>query len=1050
MDEIYIDKDGVDNIQCGNRTKNNSPCRTISFVIQNRIHAKSTMIILLGKEYCNNDSQLIDVSNTKESRHIIITGKQPVLAFCSLSIISYKFNPELDIIFHNVTFEQGKLVLFNVKAIFSNVILLQNIITDDSVLDARKERKGKLALMFENCIIINSSSIIISTAETLSLAMENSIFSDGMVHVYVRKLWFKMKNVSNYKGKVQIHLETHEYSSTRSLVELQHINIGGNPSLNSDHNIEHTFHIAVSNAYISIDDSHFHDLNKHFLIENKDDRTPSTNFLVSISNSRFINNTGFGSGGALSISVSLNDKFLIASIHIDNCTFGTNNVLKGHNAPGRGGAISVENSHAQHAVDILIENCIFYDNFAQNSGGSLNIDGLTNITIKDTTFHYTRSAFPEYNLYAFVHGYMIISRVKFHAQITGVKSLIQYQSSDNLHARLLNFEVHCPPWHRVHSATSFESSSTSTGNRLLLKAFTTTCIACAASTYYPSNGKYKVAFNNLTQKVVVQELQPLISSVTDQDKVCIKCPTSAVCAGNNLVPIPNYWGYFTEERAVLKQCPVGYCCSNTEKSPCSEYHSCAGNRTGTLCGACLPGFSVSIISGQCISNGNCGSPWFWALAVFSACYYVAWYSFKDIFFQTIIRLLKGLCKVHSKMKRKVSLETLTTKTEKTPTRLCSKPHTSEKEAKEDKGYFGILAYFVQASALMKVKLDLDGIVEQESYMKNISKSLYQFLDINLAKLGDTFCPILGLSMTGKVIYDFLFLAGIYFCWFLFFSLLFLLQRIRFSSPKIKTLFTNLQAFLTTGIIEIIKYSYSSFAKLTFMTLTCVGLSDSYVWFYDGTVTCLSKFQIGMLFLGINYTIPFFLSLALGIKLLSRRAISSLTFILSCIFPLPFILLWLPKLMQNKNDQVKPLTVTKTSQLILTNLQGPYRNEVLFWESILILRRLVLSISSLIPDVITHLFADVILCSLYLIHHIITKPFVHSLSNRIETCSLWLLLLVSCINLMKAFISSYGSIPLDSTLTLIRTLLQLENGLVIIVLIMILVLEVKLRVKQKNK
>ncbi len=920
MTKIYIDKDGVDSRQCGNQTKH-SPCKTMQFVFQKRIHAKSTIITLLGKVFCNNHSQIIDVSNTLTNGHIIITSEQPVLVPCPFSIISQKFNLNLQIVFHNIKFEYGRLVLYNVKAIFRNVTFLQNIITDDSILDARKERKGKLALVFQDCIFIaNSSIIMISIADTIRLGIENAVIHGGIIHVCVRKLWFKMKNVSSYHEEVQVHLETHEYISTKSLIELQEVNIEGTPSQNHDHSIAHTFNISVSNAHISIYHCHFLNLHEPLRIKNKDDRIPKTNFIVFIQKSRFLNNTGFGSGGALSISMLISDTFIIAIIHIENCTFHSNSVFEDHSSPGRGGAISLENLHATKVVDIVIDNCSFYDNFAHSSDGSLVIDGLTNVAIKDTIFHYTRPVFPVYNLYAFVHGYLNISGAEFNSQFVGERPLIQYHSSYMLHARLIDFKLNCPPWHRVQSATNLESSSIE--NRLLLKAFTIACIPCAASTYYPSNGKYKVAFSNLTQKVVVEELQPLINSKRDEEKVCRKCPTSAVCEGDNLVPIPNYWGYFSKERTVFEQCPVGYCCSKTEKSPFLKYNSCAGNRTGTLCGACLPGFSVSIISGQCIADGNCGGPWFWVLAVLSACLYVVWYSFKDIFFQTIVRLLKGLFQVHSMMKRKVSLETFSTKPEKTSKQLYSNPHTSEIEPKVDKGYFGILAYFVQASALMKIKLDLDQIVEQEFYIENVSRYLYQVLDINFAKLGDSFCPILGLSMTGKVTYDFLFLTSIYFCWFLSYVSLFLLQRIRMSSSNIKILFRNMQAFLTTGIIEIIMYSYSSFAKITFMTLTCVGLSDSYVWFYDGTVTCLSKFQIGMLILGINYTIPFFLSLAYGIKLLSRGEISSLTFILSCIFPLPFILMWIPKLLQNKTGQVRPLKTTKTSKLILANLQGP--------------------------------------------------------------------------------------------------------------------------------
>ena len=120
---------------------------------------------------------------------------------------------------------------------------------------------------------------------------------------------------------------------------------------------------------------------------------------------------------------------------------------------------------------------------------------------------------------------------------------------------------------------------------------------------------------------------------------CLPCPY-AICTGNNVIPRPNYWGYWHDSELVFQQCPADYCCSGSDSSICDVYNHCPGNKTGTLCGDCKEGFSVSILSGMCIPDNKCGNDkWFWILVILAAMAYALWHTLKDDIFALIFHLI---------------------------------------------------------------------------------------------------------------------------------------------------------------------------------------------------------------------------------------------------------------------------------------------------------------------------------------------------------------------------------------------------------------------------
>ena len=96
------------------------------------------------------------------------------------------------------------------------------------------------------------------------------------------------------------------------------------------------------------------------------------------------------------------------------------------------------------------------------------------------------------------------------------------------------------------------------------------------------------------------------------------------------------------------------------------------------------------------------------------------------------------------------------------------------------------------------------------------------------------------------------------------------------------------------------------------------------------------------------------------------------------------------------------------------LHGPFRppthvdNGRLYWESVLIVRRLILlAFRAFIADVMLRMVLLSAACLLITLHHVLKNPYRHPMANNAETLSLVTLSLFSIINLAKATPLSFG-------------------------------------------
>jgi hypothetical protein len=97
---------------------------------------------------------------------------------------------------------------------------------------------------------------------------------------------------------------------------------------------------------------------------------------------------------------------------------------------------------------------------------------------------------------------------------------------------------------------------------------------------------------------------------------CSSCPFGGSCINGSVSAQPGYWGAPSTSGVVaFALCPSGYCCSS--RVNCVTYNSCAGARTGVLCGDCAPGYVEAIGSSLCVHKSACarGKALFWSIFV---------------------------------------------------------------------------------------------------------------------------------------------------------------------------------------------------------------------------------------------------------------------------------------------------------------------------------------------------------------------------------------------------------------------------------------------------
>ncbi len=905
--------------------------------------------------------------------------------------------------------------------------------------------------------------------------------------------------------------------------------------------------LELTNPYVVIKESHF--VGIHLDIQSNRKQFEPVFFVLLIERCSFISSHHIGEGGGLTI----NSEVKFSEVIILNSVFSNSSAVQGmRNVNGRGGGMYIKSE----SLRLTISDSIFQDNEASELGLAMYTTEGVDVSLINCTFQYNIDPTAPIQLsQLFVSGRVVEFQGVFQIfnpipeSYIGPIEIFYIGLGANL-----NIETYCPKWY--YHLTEYTSVST---DIQVIPDVKYKCIPCSDNYYTVAREVNTLSFDGQDNMAISEKL-----NVNKGIDPCKKCPYGALCTGNNVMPRPNYWGYWNEGKLVFQQCPAGYCCSGSDSTTCNMYNYCPENRTGILCGACQEGFSVSILTGACTPDSQCGGDlWFWSVALFATAAYALWYSLKDDIFSHafgILRFAARVCKqsdskIHSvpieigpanressslqnsqlqdtgilsngigdnadhiqnevmgvedknnqkavdlpseavkyrtpigkqstsnidkdlvemetSNKERLSITSFQNSEQQdfhiTSSCVSDDVNHIQNEAMEvedknsqedvDKGYFGIVTYFVQMAAAIKIQIEFSDIDKSEPFLDKMVGNIGRFLNIELTQMSFDVCPIRGLTKMGVQLYKLAFLLGIYVSWAGLFVLVITAINVLQRGKRSKVFVTKLESSklkLITGVIEIIKYTYAGFCGIIFMALVCAQIGKNYVWWYDGTNTCLENWQVAIVVFAVSYAVPFPVTLALGMKLLRDNKISTTTFVCCCLCPLIALVTMVVHIrISNGSEDKNDTVLSASSEAVISVLQGPYKDDMkhftLYWEAMVSVRRLLITGMTLVSYASIRMITISVLSLIFLLQHVYTSPFEARSSNNVEALSLSLLLLASMINLLKASLTDSGVIPSGPTVPFFKGLELGEKMFIFLIIGYILTVEVRLRKHKKGK
>ena len=137
--------------------------------------------------------------------------------------------------------------------------------------------------------------------------------------------------------------------------------------------------------------------------------------------------------------------------------------------------------------------------------------------------------------------------------------------------------------------------------------------------------------------------------------------------------------------------------------------------------------------------------------------------------------------------------------------------------------------------------------------------------------------------------------------------------------------------------------------------------------------------------------------------------------------------------------------------ITTFVQKPYKNKkyAIHWESVIEFRRLVLCLLQLVYFEQIRLVLVIVICAVFLVHHVAIYPYISIHANRAEAFSLFLLQFVAVCNFMKCLMKDINVFS-SHTLDLYNILYSMEVLMPIVLILFICGIEIIVKLTQVKK
>jgi hypothetical protein len=444
-------------------------------------------------------------------------------------------------------------------------------------------------------------------------------------------------------------------------------------------------------------------------------------------------------------------------------------------------------------------------------------------------------------------------------------------------------------------------------------------------------------------------------------------------------------------------------------------------------GVCSQGYTEALWSTYCKPVKDCHDHWFWVLflaLVFSMAILLVFkppfvtYSLKQIFW---FKRFAGSRTANIQANHDI-IRSLSSVDEETGQENI--PLSSTQQLKQEKRQFSrfveIIFYFYQIAQLLLSSSSLTEFFDTQFLVPVLGFFNFQ---PSFKKQG-FLCPFPGLTPETKLVFKIAPVFGTLVAIFLIYALHFFISRMRGSlRPAISS---YLQASIKTIFL-----SYVTLATVSISLIRCVFVAGEARWFYNGNVLCYQWWQYASFTFNAIFVIPFIFVLAWISFKLHHDKITIQQFLLAIICPLPFLLLWLFRLVCP--SPVVNVEENQNLNALKEMLLAPYRQPkgaskrgALYWQSVLIARRFILVlIFCVVTESSIRLFCMTLACVFVFGCHLKVKPFQNSLANNLESLSLLFLVILGLVNQFKSvFVGSEQNIK-GSLVTVLKVFQWLE-------------------------
>ena len=536
--------------------------------------------------------------------------------------------------------------------------------------------------------------------------------------------------------------------------------------------------------------------------------------------------------------------------------------------------------------------------------------------------------------------------------------------------------------------------------------------------------------------------------VYDHHKIsCLDCPYGGECQGI-LGARPNFWGFDDNLTSTIsfQHCPVNYCCPSGS-GDCIGYSDCAKFRHGRLCGKCEDGYSEAIFWTKCVTDAKCSPAWYWSVIVTISAMYFLFILFIPVLNGFVFSRPCGLSlccreKISQSFKAPSKTMAMSELEENVENQSNDESHQDDTVSIQTvtKNPFSYTIYlilffcYIQDSFL----LDITDYGDQDTKLEDIFQSLIAALftfRINFP-FAQEVCVFASMTSVEKVFVQFfptLFILCTFFVVYFILKITVMIRSRLGSSDDDNDKIKVLCGYLVAGFVLSILLFYQFLAISTFQLLNCVSLQSDNVLFLDGTITCFQYWQYGVMVYAVLCVLPMCVVFLLGPSLMTKGFVQPWQFIFACIFPLPFTIWWLVQTIQTKGRLSNVwFQLNEETKGVVENLRVPFKeNSDVCWLGVLLSGRLILVFCGVfILDSLIKLFCMLLICVSLLLIHAIVKPYRDKFTNFIGILCWVCLAVLCCVNLVQAFFQTSGTAPSGPLYFLMQILYHVKSWLIV--------------------